>query len=77
MKSFEERFTTTDWAAILVEKERQREDDREELAAIRRSTRLNEPLGNADFVKSLESKHARRRLRRKPGRPARPRSIAA
>ena len=76
-KSFTDRFTTTDWAAILHKKERDQEELREELAAIRRATRLNQPLAAADFVERLESKHRRKLNRRPPGRPAKVATIQA
>ena len=76
-KSFTDRFTATDWAAILAEKERDEEAVREELAAIRRATRLNQPFAAADFIQTLENKHTRRLHRRPPGRPAKPKTLAA
>ena len=70
MKSFAKRFSFTDWSTILAAKEKDHEDLRDQLAAIRLATRLNQPLGSADFVQILERKHARRLQRRSPGRPA-------
>jgi len=77
MKSFTDRFSTGDWTVILTEKEQQHEELREELAAIRRATRLNQPFAAADFIKALENTHTRRLHRRPPGRPQKPKSVAA
>ena len=70
-------FSFSDWSAILAAKEKEHEELREELGAIRRATRLNQPFGAPEFVKTLESKHARRLNRRPPGRPAKPKASAA
>ena len=65
MKSFTTRFNKEDWTNILANKP----DDREELAAIRRATRHDEPFAAPGFVRSLEDAHNLRLLRRPPGRP--------
>ncbi len=70
MPSFITRFTKPDWQAILTQKETDKAENRLELAAIRRATRLNEPFAAPGFTKSLEQAHDLRLLRRPPGRPA-------
>jgi len=72
MASFTSRFITTDWQNFLKQKEIDDQQNRVELAAIRRATRLNEPFAAPGFTKSLEEANHLRLLRRPPGRPARP-----
>jgi len=68
MPSFTNRFTMEDWTTILASKE----EDREELAAIRKATRDNVPFAAPDFVQNLESANSIRLHRRPPGRPSKP-----
>ncbi len=66
MPSFTNRFAKKDWTAILANKE----EDREELASIRKATRDNVPFAAPDFIHNLESAHGCRLERKPPGRPA-------